>query len=199
LKLDPRRVLVTLSTAGAIVLAAPTAGYAQGMPVAAPSSQIELRQDNSDNVTDDEVAFIRTAVSDAATEVEAGELARDRAGDSVVRQFAERLIRENQTMMDDAADVAEKVGVDATQAPTDDDELALIDDLLDAEGNDFDETYLRAFVQDQRVTLQDYLTARDSLDGDVSDYADRHVGRLSDQLRAAIELAQRLGIEIEES
>lgn len=62
----------------------------------------------------------------------------------MVRQFAEQLIHENQTIIEDAAGMAKNVGVDAPQAPTDD-ELALIDDVSSSEGDDFDETYLRAF------------------------------------------------------
>ena len=84
------------------------------------------------------------------------------------------------------------------RAPTDDDEVALIAALRDASGQEFDETYLRAFVQDQRVTLEDYLAARDEMDGEVAKYADRHVGMISNQLRAAIELARRLDVEVEE-
>ena len=99
--------------------------------------------------------------------------------------------------MQEAADVAERVGVDAQRAPTDDDETALIADLSALSGEEFDETYLRAFVFDQRVTLADYLVARDKMDGDVSEFADRYVGKLSDQLRAALELADRLDVAID--
>jgi putative membrane protein len=200
-KFDPRRVLLTLSTAGLVAISGPAAGIAQAAPISTTGAAIELRQGGSDSdlaAVDDETAFIRMAISDAASEIDAAKLAMDRAGDPVVRKFAEQLIRENQKIMDDATDVADKADIGAPQRAMNDDEHALLNDLQDSRGVAFDETYLRAFVQDQRVTLQHYLEARDKLEGDVAKFADRHVGELSDQLRASVELARRLNIEIEE-
>ena len=53
MKFDPRRVLLTLSTAGALVIAAPAAGYAHGATIAAPGSQIAIQQDADDGTVDD--------------------------------------------------------------------------------------------------------------------------------------------------
>jgi putative membrane protein len=193
LKFDPRRVLVTLTAAGAVVLAGPTAGYAQSATTSAPSSLTELRQDE----VDDQTAFIRTAVSDAATEIRAGELALDRADSSEVREFAERLIREHREIMDDAAEVAADFDVDAPQEPRDEDEVALIDDLDEMSGDEFDETYLRAFVHDQRLTIADFESAAANMDEDVADFANRHLGTLREQLEDAEELADRLDVALD--
>jgi putative membrane protein len=193
-KVDPRRMLLTLSAAGALVFAAPAAGYAQS----APAPQIVIHQDDSDDGSaDDQTAFIRTAVSDSATEIRAAELAQDRAGRSEVRDFAERLMDEHRTIMDDGAEVAADFDVDAPQEPRDEDEVALIDDLDEMSGDDFDETYLRAFVQDQRIVIADYEAAAATMDDDVSDFANRHLGTLRDQLADAEDLADRLDIAID--
>ena len=64
---------------------------------------------------------------------------------------------------------------------------------------DDDETYLSAFVQDQRITLTDYLAARHTMDGEVSEFADRYGGKLSDQVRAAVEVAERLDVAVDVS
>ena len=87
----------------------------------------------------------------------------------------------------------------APQAPTEDDEVALIDDLADLNGDEFDETYLRAFVQDQRVAIADYEAARANFPDDLAEFADRHLGTLQQQLEDAEDLADRLDIEIDES
>jgi len=196
-KVDPRRVLLTLSTAGALVFAAPAAGYAQGVQYSAPASAIEIRQDDSDEQVDDQTAFIRTAVSDAATEIRAGELALDRAESSEVRDFAERLIREHRSIRDDATEVAADFDVDAPQEPRDEDEVALIDDLDEMNGDDFDETYIRAFVLDQRVTIADYESASANMDDGVADFANRHLDTLRDQLEDAEELADSLDVALD--
>lgn len=200
MKVEPRRVLMSLAAAGALAFVGPTLAHAQSPATGLSGSQIELRQSDGDLVAvDEETAFIRSAIADAATELQAARLAEARAGDPTVRQFASVLARQYQTILDDANEVADQYGVGARQAPTDEGEEALIGDLESRTGKDFDETFMRAFVQDQRVTLDNYMQVRDDLDGEVAEFADRHVGNLSQQLRAGIELSQRLGIEIEEN
>lgn len=197
MKVDPRRVLLTFSAAGALLFAAPAAGYAQGATISTSGPQIGVYQEDDDGAVDDQTAFIRTAVSDAATEIRAGELALDRADSSEIREFAERLIREHRAIMTDAAEVAADFDVDAPQEPRDDDEVALIDDLDGMSGDDFDETYLRAFVHDQRIAIADYEAAAATMDEGVSDFANRHLDLLRDQLADAEELADRLDVAID--
>jgi putative membrane protein len=196
-KVDPRRVLLTLSTAGALLFAAPAAGYAQGAATSTSGSQIGVYQEDDDGTVDDQTAFIRTAVSDAATKIRAGELARDRADSSEVRDFADRLIREHGSLMTDAAEVAADFDVDAPQEPRDEDEVALIDDLDEMTGDDFDETYLRAFVHDQRTQIADYESASATMDEGVAEFANRHLDTLREQLQDAEELADRLDVAID--
>jgi putative membrane protein len=189
---------LTLSTAGALVLATPAAGYAQGIQHAAPASAIEIRQDDSDEQADDQTAFIRTAVSDAATEIRAGELALDRADSSEVRDFAQRVMDEQRAIMGDASsEVAADFDVDAPQEPRDEDEVALIDDLDEMSGDEFDETYVRAFVLDQRVTIADFESAAANMDQDVADFANRHLDTLREQLADAEDLADSLDIALD--
>jgi putative membrane protein len=196
-KVDSRRVLLTLTTAGALLFAAPAAGYAQGAAISTSGSQIGAYQEDDDGTVDDQTAFIRTAVSDAATEIRAGELARDRADSSEVRDFADRLIREHRSIMTDASEVAADFDVDAPQEPRDEDEVALIDDLDEMNGDDFDETYLRAFVHDQRTQIADYESASATMDEGVAEFANRHLDTLREQLQDAEELADRLDVAID--
>jgi putative membrane protein len=199
---DPRRVLLTLSTAGTVLIATPITAHADSVSALAPGTAIGIQQDADANdnaaAADDQTAFIRTAVSDAATEIQAGQLARDRANSAEVRAFAERLVREHQAVIQDAATVAADNNVVAPQFPTDDDEVALIDDLSETLGDEFDETYLRAFIEDQRATIADYEAATATMDHDVAAFAERNLGTLERQLEAAQDLASRLGVEIEE-
>ena len=197
MKVDPRRTLLALSTAGALVFATPVVGYAQGAPISASGSQIAVYQDDSDDAADDQTAFIRTAVSDSATEIRAADLAQDRAGSSELRDFAERLRDEHQAIMNDAAGVASDFDVDAPQEPRDEDEVALIDALDEMRGDDFDETYLRAFVQDQRIVIADFEAAAATMDDDVADFANRNLDTLRDQLADAEDLADRLDVAID--
>jgi putative membrane protein len=210
-----RRTLASLLIVGASLLVQPTLTHAQGANPSPPGSSSELRQrtpdannDNTANPTGthsstsnagDETAFLKSAISDNATEVEAARLAQDKAADPAVKQFAALVLRTAQARMQDATSVAQKHGVSTSQSPTAGDERALIDDLSNRSGQSFDETYLRAYIQDQRAALADYVEVSGTPTDDISAYADRHRGMLSDQLRQAQELAKRLNIQIEQS
>jgi predicted outer membrane protein len=215
MKRDLRRTLSSLAVTGAMLVAVPATGYAQDLAssLTTPPFVVQQADSGNDNVggteqgsgggglltVNDQPAFLRNAVSGQATDMEAARIVSERSDDPAVRQFAALVQRQSQEMMHDAADLAERNGVQAQLAPTDQDETALIADLSRLSGKDLDETYLRAFIQDQRVAVADYMAARQSMPEDVSSYADRHLGVMLDQLRAAQELAMRLGIKIEQS
>lgn len=215
MKPDPRRTLWSLAVAGAVLIAAPAPGYAQDISssLTTPPFVVQQSDGEHDDVVGGEDAgsggggllvvpgpqpFLRTAVSDSATDMEAARLALERSDDPAVKQFATLMLRQSQAMMEDAAKIAAVTGVGARQAPSADDETALIADLSQRTGRDFDETYLRAFIQDQRVAIADYMAARQGLSDQSAAYADRHLGMMLDQLRSATELAMRLGIEVEQ-
>jgi putative membrane protein len=220
MKPDPRRTLRSLAIAGALLIAVPAPGYAQDIASSLTTPPFVVRQADDGANDNDAVGgteegsaagglvfvpgpqpFLRTAVSDSATDMEAARLVLERSEDPAVKQFAALMLRQSEMMMEDAAKTASMAGVGARQAPTAEDETALIEALSTLSGRELDETYLRATIQDHRVAIADYMAARQGMtDGNLDPaaaYADRHLGMLTDQLRAATELAMRLGIEID--
>jgi predicted outer membrane protein len=219
MKRELRRTLSSLAITGAMLVAVPASGYAQDISSSLSAPPFVVQQTGAGNdgsgndnvggsdqgsggggliVVNDQGAFLRNAVTAQATDMEAARLVQERSDNPAVRQFAALIQRQSQEMMHDAADLAEQNGVQAQLAPTAPDETALIADLSRLTGQELDETYLRAFIQNQRTAVADYMAARESLPEDASSYADRHLGVMLDQLRAAQELAMRLGITIEE-
>jgi predicted outer membrane protein len=220
MKRDLRRTLSSLAVTGALLIGVPATGYAQDISSSLTTPPFVAQQAGSGNdgsgndnvggtdegsggggviVVNDQGTFLRNAVTAQATDMEAARLVQERSDDPAVRQFAALIQRQSQEMMHDAADLADRNGVQTQLAPTTPDETALIADLSRMTGHELDETFLRAFIQDQRVAVADYMAARESMPEDVSTYADEHLGVMLDQLRAAQELAMRLGIKIEES
>jgi predicted outer membrane protein len=209
---SPRRTIASLLLVGASLIAQPALTHAQGAGLAPPGSVTDLRQGAADNdnaanpshrdggtiSTDDHTAFLRSAISDTATDIEAARLAQTHAADPAVKQFAALVLQASQTRLQEAVAVGAKHGVSAPQSPTTDDEKALLADLANRNGKAFDETFLRAYIQDQRATLADYQKTADGLTDDVATFADRHRGMLAEQLRSAQELAKRLNIEVEQ-
>jgi len=207
---DARRTLISLIVAGAVLFVRPTLGYAQGTATAATSPPSVVRQlapvsgevgggSAGGGPTDAQTAFLRGAIAVSSADIAAARLAFERSDDPAVRQFAELVIRQSQAMLDDASDVAASRGLSAPQVPTDADAAALLADLQNRTGQDFDQAYVRSFVMSSRTTLNDYLAAKaNGSDDDVSAYADRQLGLVSDQFRAAQELAARLGVKVVE-
>jgi putative membrane protein len=156
-------------------------------------------QNGNDNFGDfaDEASFLTGAVSDSATEIEAGRLAQERAASPDVRQLAERVMHENESTIQEAATVAARNGLDTTWEPGTDQEKQLIADLSARSGDEFDRLYLRAFVLDQRADISTYDAAKAGMRDDVAAYADQHLWMLEDQLRAATELAERMNVDVD--
>lgn len=216
MKPDPRRMLRSLAVAGALLIAVPAPSYAQEIAASliTPPFVVQPNADDNDDpsvsgteqgsggggvlLLPDTRFFLRSAVAGNATDHEAARLAMERSNDPSVKQFAAVVMQQSERMMQDAADLAAKKGVEAPQAPMAQDETALIADLNTLSGREFDETYLRAFIQDHRIAIADYMAARQNMTDDAAVYADRHLGILWDQLRSATELAMRLGVPIEE-
>lgn len=217
---DPRRTLRSLAVAGALLIAVPTPGYAQDIAASLTTPPFVVQQDDDGQNDNDAIGgteqgsaagglivvpgpqpFLRSVVSDHATDVEAARLVLERSDDPAVKQFAALMLEQSQMLMDEAANAASMSGVGARQAPTADDETALIEALSTLTGRELDETYLRATIYDHRMAIADYMAARQGMtDGEMDPaaaYADRHLGLLTDQLRTATELAMRLGIEID--
>jgi predicted outer membrane protein len=215
MKRELRRTLSSLAITGAMLIGVPATGYAQDISSSLSNPPFVAQQAGSGNdniggsdegssgggliVVNDQGAFLRNAVTAQATDMEAARLVQERSDNPAVRQFAALIQRQSQEMMHDAADLADRNGVQAQLAPTAPDETALIADLSRMTGQELDETYLRGFIQDQRVAVAYYMAARESMPEDVSAYADQHLGVMLDQLRAAQELAMQLGIKIGES
>jgi putative membrane protein len=217
MKPDPRRTLRSLAVAGAMLIAVPAPSYAQDIASSLTPPPFVVQQAGDDMVTDDGPSgtsegsggggvlilpdtrfFLRSAVTGNATDHEAARLAMERSADPAVKQFAAVVMQQSERMLQDAADLAARNGIEAPQAPMTSDETALLADLQTLSGREFDETYLRAFIQDHRVAIAEYMAARQNMTDDAAVYADRHLGVLWDQLRSATELAMRLGVPIQE-
>ena len=252
LQLAPRRTVLTLIAAGAIVFGGPALGYAQqgyaqqadaqqsselarygpppgapdaeGHTVTAPYRELALQQgdnaddgdnavadndnssddgeDASDNVNDNTTArretdFLRAALSDITTEVQAGRLAQQQAGSDTVRRLGARMAGDNEAALADAASVAARYGVDAPPQPATSDEQQRIVDLANRSGADFDRAYLTSLVRDQWHDISEYTAVQGAMRDDVAEYASQHRSMLEDQLQAARTVAQDLGIDVD--
>jgi putative membrane protein len=156
-------------------------------------------ENGNDNLGDfaDEAAFLTGAVSDSATEIEAGKLARDHGASERVRELGDRMVREHEAAMWQAASVAAGNGVETQWQPTTDEEKARIADLNTRSGEDFDRVYLQSMVRDQRSDISRFENAESNMRDDVAAFANQHRWMLEDELRAAREVADALDVDVD--
>jgi putative membrane protein len=203
---DPRRVLLSLSTAGALVLAGPVAAGAYGTTPSGSGPQVAIQQDASDNdngatgdsrsasgVNSDE-EFLEKVASGSATEVQVGQLAQARASDPEVRAFGERMVREHQLVMQQATSLAGSKQISVPTAPDTEEQASLVADLSTRSGSNFDRAYVHAMVEEHRADIAEFEAARTSLSSDVGSFTARTLPTLRAHLDEAEELADRLDV-----
>ena len=99
--------------------------------------------------------FMIEAAQGGLAEVEAGQLATQRATDSKVRQFAERMVQDHSKNNDELRDLAQRKGV---MLPTelDDKHKTAKDQLAKLSGDAFDLAYLREMLSDHRKDVGEF-------------------------------------------
>lgn len=138
-------------------------------------------------LTSADSAFFRVAALADIAELQASELALERAENPEVRQYAQQMIRDHQQQQPRVTALAKEKGVDvATQldAPR----QATIDRLRDLQGSQFDQTYMDAQVTSHQETVQAYETAAAEGDPQVNELASKSLP----MLRHHLQMAQRL-------
>ena len=96
-----------------------------------------------------------------------------------------------------AGRVASRYGIDVQADPATWQDQQRVADLASRSGQDFDRVYLKSLVWDQRNDIVDFQAAENGLRDDVAELANQHLGTLENELVAAREMADRLGIDVD--
>jgi putative membrane protein len=120
-------------------------------------------------------------------EIQGGELAQRNATTDKVRALGERLVKDHSESLEDATDLAERLGIDVpdSPSPTQQWELRAVEQF---QGRDFDHWYADLEVQDHKQDIQE---AQDEIDKgcnpDIRDEAKSELPVLQEHLRLAEE------------
>jgi putative membrane protein len=137
--------------------------------------------------------FLTAVASGSATEIEAGRLAQDRASNSDVRQFGDRLARDHQEQLRAATNIAQSKRFRVPQVPATAEQRELIANLASRSGQDFDRVFIREVIEDHRADIDEFEAARVSLSSDVGSFVARQLPTLREHLNMAEQLAARVG------
>ena len=158
----------------------PSATSRYGNP-ASPMSTTNGQLSSSDE------SFLRKAAAGGAAEVELGNLAKDRAPDPDVKQFAQKMVTDHSRANDELKRLAQKKGVTISDMP-DSTSKRELDRLSKLSGAEFDKAYSKLMVSDHEKDVSEFeKESKNAKDPDVKDFAAKTLPTLRDHLRMARE------------
>jgi len=158
----------------------PAATSRYGNP-ASPMSSTSGQLSSSDE------SFLRRAAAGGAAEVELGNLAKDRATDPEVKQFAEKMVTDHSKANEELKRLAQKKGVAISDMP-DSKSKREMDRLSKLSGAEFDKAYAKLMVSDHEKDVSEFeKESKNAKDTDVREFASKTLPTLQDHLRMARE------------
>jgi putative membrane protein len=141
----------------------------------------------SGQLSSSDASFLRKAAEGGAAEVELGNLARDRATDPDVKQFAQKMVDDHSKANEELKELARKKGV-AISASPDSKSRKEMDRLSKLSGSEFDRAYAKLMVSDHEKDVSEFnKQSRSAQDPDVKNFAAKTLPTLQDHLRMARE------------
>ena len=187
--------VMPITVALAAMLAAPNAvAQVTSSPDAAATPWPTVGRDSGFAATDADTTYIRQAIDGNFTEVGLGRVAESRAADSGVKEFAERMISEHNSMNQQWAALARKNDMKITVdfGPADKQAAERLEDLSGAE---FDQAYMaetiRHHEQDRAAFQRMAASARSP---EVRQLASSGVATIRGHLALAQQVGSRVGV-----
>lgn len=166
MKTDANRIVPVLASL-VFALALPGRADEQGNPGSTPERG---------KLSSSDQKFLTEAARGSMKEVKLGEIARNQASNSAVKDFAERMVTDHGKANEDLRNLASQKGF---ELPTDisDEAQRDIDRLSKLSGNEFDREYTDAMMEDHQQDLKTFRDAAERADdSDVKAFASRTAG-----------------------
>jgi putative membrane protein len=137
-------------------------------------------------LSDKDMKFLRDAAKDNAFEIQASQIAAQKATDPNVKQFAEKLVNEHTQLSQDLSKLASSKGVTLPEAQLEKGDLKKLDKLNKASGDRFDKLYVKYMAKDHRDDIKDFKSeAKKGKDPDLEQWASNHISALQQHLDMA--------------
>jgi putative membrane protein len=153
------------------------------------TSVVACRKDKKLNDTDEN--FLMKAAAANYNEIDAGQLAATRATDPAVQSFANMMVSEHQTALNELKTIAADEEVTLPTGP-DQAHVAAKQQLMLLSGRAFDSTYIHMQVTDHQATINLF---QDEIDNGqhkkVQDYSDKYMPHIRTHLNMADTISDR--------
>ncbi len=142
-------------------------------------------RDQRGQLSERDYRFVKEAASGGTSEVELGDLAKQKGVNEAVRNFGDRMAKDHKKANDELKDIVAKKGA-AIPAELTRGERSTMDRLQKLNGADFDKAYAAAMVKDHKKDLSDFKdAAQDVKDPDLKAFAQKTIPTLEEHLRLA--------------
>lgn len=122
-------------------------------------------------------------------EVQAGQLAQERAQDPQIKQFGERLARDHQQANDELMQIAQTKGVQVPQQLSKEHQ-AMLDKLQKAQGAEFDRMFVQTLGRNEHgKDIKQFESAAKSKDPQIQAFAQKTLPTLREHRKEADRLA----------
>jgi putative membrane protein len=129
--------------------------------------------------------FVKEAAQGGMSEVELGNLAKQKGTSQAVKDYGERMVRDHSKANDELKQIASSksatLPADLTHS-----ERSTMDKLQKASGADFDREYTDAMVKDHRTDVKEFQdAAQNANDPEIKSFAQKTLPTLQEHLRLA--------------
>ena len=126
--------------------------------------------------------FVKEALEGGMMEVQAGQLAVQKATRDDVKQFGQKMVDDHTKLGDNMKQVAQQLGVKLPDTPSKKDQ-AMLAKLQALSGDQFDQAYIKMMVKDHKKDLSDFkLEAQNAVTPSVKDAATQGAGVIQQHL-----------------
>jgi putative membrane protein len=175
---------------GSMLAICVAAAHAQSaLPTAAPSTK-SAPSPMGTAVSAQDRRFIMTAAEAGAGEVALGQLAKDHAASTDVKDFAARMVSDHQKAGDQLKSIATARGVAPPDQPSKKDQ-ATLDKLAKVQGADFDKAYVKTQLSAHKEAVALFTSeASKGKDAELKQFASSTLPTLKDHLQMVEQLSK---------
>jgi putative membrane protein len=148
-------------------------------------TSLAIAADNTERgqLSSKDYKFAVNAARGGMTEVQLGQLAKDKATNPQVKTFGEKMVTDHNKANDELKQIISRKGA-SFPAALSHKENSSLDDLQKASGQDFDKKYVELMVKDHKKDVKEFEEATKELsDPDLRAFAQKTLPTLQDHLR----------------
>ena len=143
-------------------------------------------------LTSSDFKFVSDATRGGMEEVQLGQLAQQKANNTAVRDFGQKMVNDHQKANDDLKQIVQKKGA-LIPTSLSHSETSTLEHLQKLSGADFDKTYISDMVRDHKKDVKEFEKATKNLsDPELKAFAEKTLPTLQEHLRQAESLEAQI-------